>query len=85
MKDEFSVVQFFPDGSSDVIARELIAAEAMILFGDYSCRPAAKIGIIKRLIIVDDGDCINAEWCFGKGFTYPPELVKMAKERGLQK
>jgi len=81
MTDLFNVVQFFEDGSSDYIRRNVGPEEAMTTLGDYSRRPAAKIGIIKRLVVTDDGDCCNAEWKYGEGFTYPPELVALQKIR----
>lgn len=81
MSETFNVVQFFDGEMSDYICRGVGAAEAMSILGDYSRRPAAKIGIIRRLIVTDDGDSVNAEWKFGEGFTYPPELVKAQRER----
>lgn len=76
-QNEFSVCQFFPDGSYEYIKRFIPALEAVETFKDYSNRPAAKIGIIRRLIVTDGGDCINMEWKFKEGYTYPPELVKL--------
>lgn len=69
---EFSVCQFFPDDSYDYIRRGIGAEEAVKLAKDYSQRPAASIGIIRRIIITDGGDDIVFEWRFGKGVTFPP-------------
>jgi len=82
MDDEtFNVVQFFEGNLSDYICRGVSPEDAMRTLGDYSRRPAAKIGIIKRLIVTDGGDCTNAEWRFGEGFTFPPELVEAQRKR----
>lgn len=81
MEKTFNVVQFFDGDLSDYICRGVSAEQAMTALGDYSRRPAAKIGIIRRLIITDSGDCVNAEWRCGEGFTYPPELVAKQKAR----
>jgi hypothetical protein len=81
--DLFNVVQFFEDGSSEYARRCVTAEEAMTVLGQRSRSPAAYLGVIKRLIVTDDGDCCNAEWKYGEGFTYPPELVAAQKARAL--
>lgn len=85
MSETFNVVQFFEGELSDYICRSVTAQEAMMTLGDYSRRPAAKIGIIRRLIVTDSGDCTNAEWRFGEGFTYPPELVEKQRQSAAAK
>lgn len=67
----FSVCQFFEDGTSEYVRRFVDVAEAMTVFCQYCRCPAAQLGIIQRVIITDAGDCINAEWQYGKGLTYP--------------
>ncbi len=74
--DEFSVAQFFEDGSYEYVRRFVSAEEAMAAFGHCTTCVAAKIGITKRVIITDGGDCTNAEWKFGEGIVYPPEAKK---------
>lgn len=69
---EYSVCQFFADGSYEYVARFVGAEEAVNTAKSYTERPAAKIGIIQRVIITDGGDCCCFEWQFGKGVTYPP-------------
>jgi predicted metallo-beta-lactamase superfamily hydrolase len=32
--------------------------------------PASKLGIVKRVIITDGGDCINFEWKYGEGIVF---------------
>lgn len=69
---EFSVVTFFPDDSYNVVRRNVGAQEAVEAAKDFSERPAAKIGVIKRIIITDGGDFTVFEWINGKGVTFPP-------------
>ena len=38
----------------------------------YTLRPAAQIGIIRKVTIVDGDDSTCFMWEFGKGVTYPP-------------
>lgn len=72
---EFSVCQFFADGRYEYVRRFVSAEEAMKGFIHYSTSVAARMGITDRVIITDGGDCINMEWKFSKGLTYPlPEL-----------
>lgn len=80
---EFSVAQFFPDGSHEYVRRYVNAEEAMKAFVTYTNNPASKIGITKRVIITDGGDFIAAEWKHGEGLVYPPkETVDAAKKVG---
>ncbi len=72
---EFSVYQFFPDDTSECVAEFVDAETAVTIAKSYTERPAAKIGIIQRVIITDGGDFTNFEWKYGQGVTYPtPEL-----------
>lgn len=34
---------------------------------------AAIIGIVRRVIVVDPGDCINFEWRYGEGLVFPTQ------------
>ncbi len=70
--DEFSVWQFFPDDSGECIRRGVGAEEAVNTAKDFSERPAAKLGMIRRIIITDGGDYCCFEWKFGDGVTFPP-------------
>lgn len=67
---EFSVCQFFADGTNEYIKRFCGPEEAVNTAKDFSTRPAAKIGIIQRLIITDGGDFCCFEWVYGKGMTF---------------
>ena len=68
--NEFSVCQFFDDGSYEYVRRFVDAKEAVETAHHYCNSVAAKVGITKRVIITDGGDCVNFEWQFGKGVTF---------------
>lgn len=68
---QYSVAQFFPDGTNEYVRRFVGAEESVKTAKDFSERPAAKIGIIARIVITDGGDFTVFEWQFGKGVTYP--------------
>ena len=73
MKGEFSVCQFFEDGSYEYVRHFVSAEEAVRTFGHYTSSVGARIGTTVRVIITDGGDCINMEWKHGEGITYPPK------------
>ena len=73
MEGEFSVCQFFPDGSYEYVRRNVSAEEAVTAVKHYTTSVGARIGITKRVIITDGDDCVNFEWEFGKGITFPPQ------------
>jgi hypothetical protein len=67
----YSVCQFFEDESYEYVRRNVSAEESVKAFKHYTTSVGAKLGMTKRVIITDQGDCINMEWQFGKGITYP--------------
>lgn len=69
--NEFSVCQFFQDDTYEYVRRFVSAEEAMKAFQSYTTSVGARLGTTKKVIITDGGDCINAEWQYGKGLTYP--------------
>jgi hypothetical protein len=70
-EESFSVYQFFEDGSYEPIKRFVSAEEAVKTAKFYTTNVAARRGLTKRVIITDGGDCINFEWTYGKGITFP--------------
>jgi hypothetical protein len=68
---EFSVCQFFVDGSYEYVRRWVSAEEAMSAAKHYTTCVGARIGTTVRVIITDAGDCICFEWERGKGVTFP--------------
>jgi hypothetical protein len=82
---EFSVIQFFKDGTYEKVREYVTADEAVAAFGHYTNNVATKIGLVVRVIITDGGDCINMEWQRGQGITYPkpednPGLKKIVRD-----
>ncbi|RPH74012.1 hypothetical protein EHM76_04405 [bacterium] len=80
-RGEFSVVQFFQDDSYEKVRERVDVQEAWKAFEHYTNNVACKIGITKRVIITDGGDCTNVEWINGQGIVYPTkeELKKLKK------
>lgn len=73
MSKEFSVCQFFDNGTYEYVRRFVSAEEASEAFKHYCTSVGARMGMTVRVIITDGGDCINAEWIYGKGLVYPPK------------
>lgn len=71
---EFSVCQFFKDGTSDFEVRFVDHELAVNTFARLCTNVAARVGITRRVIITDGGSFVNMEWQFGQGVTFPPEL-----------
>lgn len=67
---EFSVCQFFNDDTYEYVRRFVSAEEAVKAFYHYTNNVASDMGLVKRVIITDGGDCVNAEWQYGKGITF---------------
>ena len=69
---EFNVWWWAPDGSYYPEKRRCGAKEAVETAISLTCRPAAKLGIVKRVIITDSGDDCTWEWKDGK-MVFPIE------------
>lgn len=69
--EKFSVYQFFENGDCECVRHYVPPAEAVQAFKHYTNNVAVKLGLVKRVIIVDSGDCVNMEWIYGKGITFP--------------
>jgi hypothetical protein len=77
---EFSVYQSLTDDSCERICEHVGAREAVTTARSYTLRPAAQIGIIRRIIITDADDCTVFEWKFGEGIVFPtPEMRAEAR------
>jgi hypothetical protein len=79
---EFSVCQFFDDDTYEYVRQYVSAEEAMKAFQHYTNNVAVKMGIVKRVIITDGGDCIAAEWQLGKGVVFPTQADIEANRKG---
>jgi len=73
---EYSVCQFFEDNSYECVRRTVSSKEAVQAFKHYITSLGANIGITKRVIVVDVGDCTVMEWVYGQGVVFPLELVE---------
>jgi hypothetical protein len=69
---EFSVCQFFADGSYEYVRRFVTAEEAVHAAKHYCTSVGARLGTTERVIITDGGDCCVFEWQHGKGVVFPP-------------
>jgi hypothetical protein len=68
---EFSVCQFFADGTHEYVRRFVSAYEAVNAADHYCHSVGARMGMVRRVIITDGGDCIAFEWKHGEGVTLP--------------
>ncbi len=71
---EFSVAQYFKTGDYDYEIRFVDMKTAVNVFAFLCTNVAAQVGLTQRVIITDGDDFVNAEWQFGQGVTFPPEL-----------
>ena len=72
MIGQFSVCQFFPDGSYEYVRRGIGPTEAVPIALDYCCSVGARIGTTVRVIVTDGDDFITFEWIREKGVVFPP-------------
>ena len=68
--DEFSVVQFFEDGSYEYVRRWVSAEEAVKAAKHYTTSVVARAGFVTKVMITDGGDFCCFEWQYGKGITF---------------
>lgn len=82
MTGEYSVCQFFSDGSYEYVRRFVDGEEAIKAFKHYTTSVAARMGLVSRVILTDGLDAVNMEWEQGKGIVFPtPEdFAKMKEE-----
>lgn len=79
-EERFSVCEFYSDGSYTYLKPRFISArEAMRMASHSITSVGAQIGIIQRVIVTDGGDCINFEWKYGLGVTFP----QLSERRGV--
>jgi hypothetical protein len=76
MANEFSVYQFFENDDYERVREFVSAEEAVQAAMHYTSSVGAKLGVVKRVIITDGGDCTCFEWLFGQGVVYPPKEEK---------
>jgi hypothetical protein len=71
-RGEFSVCLFFLNGEYEYVRRWVSPEEAVYAFQVYTQNPASRVGVIRRVIVTDGGDCTNREWKYGEGVVFPP-------------
>jgi hypothetical protein len=69
--NEFSVCQFFQDGTYEYVRRFVSAEEAVNAVAHFRDSVAVKTGLVTRVIITDGGDNCCLEWQQGKGIVFP--------------
>jgi hypothetical protein len=70
---EFSVCQFFADGTHEYVRRYVTAKEAVEAARHYTQNVAVTMCVVERVIITDGGDDCVFEWKRGEGVTWPEE------------
>jgi hypothetical protein len=70
-RGEFSVIQWFKDGSSELVKEYVGPEEAVYTARGLTESVGAQIGNTVRVIITDGGDCITFEWKYGEGVVFP--------------
>lgn len=68
---EFSVYQFFKDGTSECVRRNVCGEEAVTAAKHYTESVAVQLGLVERVIITDAGDYICFEWAARQGRGLP--------------
>jgi hypothetical protein len=67
----FKVWWWDPQGYYHLERAGLTGMAAVQLAYDLAQRPATALGIFRRIIITDAGDCTVFEWKHGEGVTFP--------------
>ncbi len=67
MSNEFSVYQFFEDGTWERVREWVSAEEAVQAARHYTCSVAAQTGITQRVIITDGGIVSVSSGSMAKG------------------
>jgi hypothetical protein len=68
--DSFDVWQWLPGGFHERVGQGLDARSAVELAHSYTTRPAARIGVIQKVAIVDAEDFTVFQWERDKGVTF---------------
>ncbi len=73
---EYSVVQFFDDGTYEYVRRYVSDVEAVLAAKHYTNSVGARAGLVTRVIITDGGDCTCFDWRLNEGVVFPPTEEK---------
>jgi hypothetical protein len=69
--EKFNVVQFFDDGTYEYVRRNVDAEEAVNAAKHYCTSVGAKLGMVRQVLITDQGDITVFQWKFGEGIVFP--------------
>jgi hypothetical protein len=72
-RGEFSVYQFFADTQCERVLSFVDGRTAVEQAKALALSVGGRLGMTKRIIITDGGDCTVFEWKFGQGVVFPPK------------
>ena len=72
----FNVVQFFTNGLSEYVRRNVSAEEAVKALEHYTNNVAVRLGLISKVIITDSWEYTNCVWTPKDGVVYPPQAKR---------
>jgi len=76
--DEFSVFWWDKDGGQHRELSFVEAEPAMRAVKRLTSGPAFMLGIVKRIVVTDGGDCCVFEWIKDVGITFPRKPEEQA-------
>ena len=77
--DEFSVYQWFVDGTREDVIRFVGAEQAVKCAEALAASIGGQLGTTRRVIITDGGDFCVWEWKFNEGVVFPPGARQIPK------
>jgi hypothetical protein len=72
---EYSVFEFYPDGTHTAVARGVSAEQAVTIAKRTTQKPAVLLGVIQKVMITDGSDFCVFLWEDGK-VVFPPRKDK---------
>lgn len=79
-RGEYSVFQWFIDGSREDVLRFVGAEEAVDTATRLATSVGGRLGSTQKIMITDGGDCCCWEWNHEKGMTFPTEFKGRLKK-----
>ena len=71
LSETFDVWQEFEDGHREKVRDHVSLDEAKKAFVHYCTSVAARMGLVKEVLLVDRGDLTCAHWTREKGLVFP--------------
>lgn len=78
---QFSVYQYFRDGGYERTDEHVDKQRACDRFAHFTQSVGAKVGAVVKVMMTDGGDDCCMLWEYGRGVTFPPELVNIDLSR----